>query len=135
MGHTAEFISNDLIKGLVLLDIVVELALRFPLVLFIVAVHTHIVQTAVPYMCIRRRYQEPRICAVPTPKTAVMTGTSFHKEESVGIVVDVVKRVACAGIPAVIHDEEACFLVIVLRIKHTVAVCDAEIAVIVLILR
>ena len=64
-----------------------------------------------------------------------MTGTSFHKEESVGIVVDVVERVACAGIPTVIHDKEACFFVIVLCIKHTIAVCNAEIAVIVLILR
>ena len=86
-------------------------------------------------MRIRRRYQEPSVCTVPTPKTAVVAFRAVHKEKCVGIVVDVVERVACAGIPAVIHDKEACFLVIVLCIKHTVAVCNAEIAVIVLILR
>ena len=72
VGQGFQLVLYDLIKGLFLLDVVVQVAFGFPVILFIIGIHTSVCYAVIPNGCIGRAYQKPCVSTVPAPKTAVM---------------------------------------------------------------
>ena len=128
MGLTFQLIFDHLIKAFLLPDVVIEIALRFPVVLFVIAVHTGIMDGVIPDMRIGGRNQKPGIIPIPAPERTVVPGVALHEEKFLCIVVDEVKRFFYAGIIAVIHDHEAGQSIVIVRIQHPVVRIDADIA-------
>ena len=134
VGLTFQLIFDHLIKGFLLLDVVVEVTFRFPVILFIIAVHTGIVYGIIPDMRIGRRNQKPGIIPIPAPERTVVPGVALHEEKFLCIVVDEVKRFFCAGIIAVIHNHESCQSIVIVRIQHSVVRIDTDVTLAVKIL-
>ena len=74
-----------------------------------------------------RTDQKPRIRAVPTPKTTVISSATMQKVIPSCIVIYIVERSFFSRKIAVIHDVESGFFVSVIRIKHTIVVRNTQV--------